>query len=115
MAPVHNPAMRYIVLALFLVGCGDAAGTNYDVRIGALSPPQCAGYMHLDETTGYWRCEFIGGDVHLDSSTPGILFLDLETTPGSFSRVRAMRVGEDISGQILLDGDTVTFIATRQQ
>jgi hypothetical protein len=106
--------MRYIVLALFLVGCGEAGGTNYDVRIGALNPAQCTGYMHLDDSAGYWRCEFIGGGATLNTATPGIAFLDLETTPGAFSRVRGDYSTAGITGQIFIDGDAVAFFATRQ-
>lgn len=108
--------MKKILLALgfALLGC-DEGGTNYDVRIGALDPPQCKGYMHLGDTSGYWRCEFIGGAADLDLTTPGTVFLNLETTPGMFNQVRGAFVdGGGISGQIFLDGDSVTFLATKQ-
>lgn len=106
--------MRYVCLLLFLVGCGSEA-TNYDVRIGALDPPQCKGYMQLDGDSGSWRCEFIGGKALLDTSTPGTVFLNLETTPGMLNQVRGSWIqGGGISGQIFLDGDAVTFLATPQ-
>lgn len=106
--------MKRFALLLFLVGCGSEA-TNYDVRIGALDPPQCHGYMQLDGSAGFWRCELIGGDAHMDTTTPGVIFLDLETTPGAFSRVRGESVnGGGISGQIYIDGEAVTFLATPQ-
>lgn len=106
--------MRYILFAMFAIGCGDAA-VNYDVRIGALEPARCTGYMQLTGNDGYWRCLTIGGEAHLDLSTPGVVFLNLETTPGFFSQVRGEFVANDgISGQIQIDGDSVAFMATPQ-
>lgn len=102
------------LLALLLVGCGDEV-TNYDVRIGALDPARCTGYMQLTGDIGYWRCQAIGGEAHQDLTTPGIVFLNLETTPGFFSQVRAQFTGTNaIEGQILIDGESVAFLATPQ-
>lgn len=107
--------MRYIALTLLLlVGCGGTDAVNYDVRIGALDPARCTGYMQLVDDTGYWRCEFIGGEAHLDLTTPGVVFLNLETTPGFFSQVRGVFEGDAISGQIQIDGDSVAFMAVPQ-
>lgn len=104
---------KLILLAAFLVGCGDES-TNYDVRIGALDPARCEGYMQLTGDSGFWRCEFIGGEARVDRTTPGVLFLHLETTPGFFSQVRATFQNESIEGQILIDGESVAFIAVPQ-
>lgn len=106
--------MKKLLLAMFLVGCG-ADYTNYDVRIGALDPPQCEGYMQLVDDTGYWRCEFIGGSVTVDRTTPDVVFMHLETTPGFFSQVRGAFYNDVYSGQMSLDGDHVSFIATPQK
>jgi len=113
-SPIALGALLWLLL-VGLVGCGET-GANYDVRIGALNPAQCTGYMHLQDTEGYWRCELIGGAAHADYTTPGTIFLNLETTSGSFSQVRAPADNEDvISGQIFIDGDAIAFIATKQQ
>jgi len=107
--------MRKLLLAVFLIGCGGADPVNYDVRIGALDPAQCQGYMQLSGEVGYWRCEFIGGEAHLDVTTPGVVFLNLETTPGFFSQVRGTFEGDAINGQIFIDGGATAFFATRQK
>lgn len=113
-SPAHTGGMRYLLLALFAIGCGSEA-TNYDVRLGALDPPQCEGYLQLSGDSGTWRCEFIGGAAHLDLTTPGVVFLNLETTPGMLNQVRGEYVaGGGISGQMYLDGTAVTFLATPQ-
>ncbi len=104
--------MRYLLLALFLVGCADDA-VNYDVRIGALEPARCTGYMQLAGNTGNWRCEFIGGTVTRDETTD-VVFLHLETTPGFFSQVRGVYSDGSITGQILIDGTSEAFFATPQ-
>lgn len=104
---------RSILLLMFLAGCAEG-GANYDVRIGSLDPAQCTGYMHLEGDSGDWRCELIGGEAHMDTSTPGVLFLNLETTPGMLNQVRAVRDGTTISGQIFLDGSATAFFATEQ-
>lgn len=111
---LHADGMRYAILALLLAGCADDA-INYDVRIGALDPARCKGYMQLTGDTGTWRCEFIGGEVRRDDSRPDVVFLHLETTPGFFSEVRGAYGADDaISGQIAIDGESVAFMAVPQ-
>jgi hypothetical protein len=103
--------MRYFLLALFLVGCGES--NNWTVRLGEETAPKCTGYMTLDDKgQGDWACFPYGGEAHADFlRVPGTVYYDLETKPGFLNRVRATGDGQAVDGIMILDDVEVAFHA----
>lgn len=102
---------RLTLLALFLVGCGEAPatdGANYDVKIGAETSPVCSGSMQLDVNEGTWACwPYYAGRVVADRTSPGMLLLNLELKNGTWGQVTAPATGGNIEGVLITsDGGT---------
>lgn len=104
--------MKKLLLALFLVGCGETT-TNWDVRIGEEASPLCTGSMALDQNvSGTWSCGTFAGGAKSDFlRVPGMSFLNLETAPGFWNGVRGVGDDKSIDGTILLDGAETPFAA----
>lgn len=124
-ARAHTHGMKYIMLALFAVGCGTSlppsdGTTDWSVTLGNWETPTCEGTMKLapaadGRLTGSWACGTFGVAAHADIRTDGRVFLDLETSPGFLNGVRGTLADDDaIAGDILLDGSLVPFAAYRQ-
>ncbi len=125
--------MRYILLALFVVGCGEASlpvdsTTNWSVTLGSWEAPMCGnGTMTLRPSAqkapfegatyleGTWGCGVYGTAAHADIRDDGRVFLNLETEQGFMNGVRGtLEAGDAIAGDILLDDALVRFAAYRQ-
>lgn len=120
----------YILLALFAVGCGSSSlpvegETQWSVTLGDWETPTCEGAMKLSaspsrdfvgqtDLAGTWKCGSFGQQASGQITPEGRAFLDLETTPGFLNHVRGTLEGDNIAGDILLDGQTVPFAAYRQ-
>ena len=128
----HTCRMRYILLALFVVGCGGSTlpvegQTDWSVTLGNWETPTCEGTMKLAPNpeveprgtppmfVGTWTCGSFGQKAWGDILQDGRVFLTLETTPGSNNGVRGTLADDDaIAGDILLDGNLVSFATYRQ-
>lgn len=106
-----------LVTALFLaIGCGQAVPNydgDYDVRVGTIDAATCTGSMSLSGDVGSWQCGTIGGDATLDTWHQGEVILTLQTMPNYFAQVRS-KPGAVIAGPIVLGGESLAFIATKQ-
>lgn len=117
---MEGQAMKRLVLVLLLLaGCDDgylAGTTEWRVHLGG-DDPICSGSMQLEgflptqdmqvaKFDGTWECEgWYAGRAVADLREDGMIFLDLETTPGSFRGVRATYSGSprrEIIGDILI-------------
>lgn len=78
----------------------------------------CEGTMRttgLARVSGQWTCGTFGRAVSGEIRPDGRVFLDLETSPGFFNRVRGTMADTDaIAGDILLSDVDVHFAAYRQ-
>lgn len=113
---------------LFVVGCGSStidSETQWSVTLGNWETPTCEGTMTLTPTeskdsdaakfVGSWTCGSFGRQANAEIRPDGRVFLDLETSPGFLNGVRGTLADDDaIAGDILLDGQTVSFAAYRQ-
>lgn len=124
--------MRYALLTLFLVGCGESSlptdgTTNWSVTLGAWEAPVCQGLMSLSPShvaeprgmppafVGTWKCGGYGGQASGDVRSDGRVFLSLETTPGFLNGVRGTLADDNaIAGDILLNYVVTPFSAYRQ-
>jgi hypothetical protein len=114
--PHASDMKRLLLLALFAVGCDDGyltGDTEWRVQLGTL----CSGSMQLDgldptqdqqlvKFEGTWTCDgWYAGRAVADLRENGMMFLDLETTPGAFRGVRAQYTGgsrREIIGEMLI-------------
>lgn len=125
--------MRYIILAMFLVGCADsiesdAPPTQWAVTVNAGDDPSiwsCAGTMTLSvvqsdvaprlmDVTGSWECGDLGGPITRGAIAPnGTIAFDMATTPdASPARFLGVMDGLKFSGHAELHGGELPVIAT---
>jgi hypothetical protein len=123
--------MKKILLALFLVGCGNSLPTDettqWTVTLGSWETPTCEGAMTLTPKaepspfadaamfSGTWQCGSFGSLADADFRTDGRAFLNLERVSGGWMGVRGtFEAGDAIEGDMLTPDGLIRFAAYRQ-
>lgn len=115
--------MRYLMLALFLIGCGgseeQAGSVSFAVTLNAGQSPSCSGDMALvlsqpqngadTAITGSWSCGSYGGAV-IGAWPAGSETMNLTLAPAIPATVRFGWTG--LTGTARIDGADVPFVAT---
>ena len=121
--------MKKILLALFLVGCGNSLPTDettqWTVTLGNWETPTCEGTMTLSpapsqdfvgqtDLVGTWNCGAFGHQASGQITADRRVFLNLESNPGNWNGVRGELDNDAIVGDIQFDDRTQPFMAVRQ-